>query len=352
MTDSVVDYGVQHVDLGLSIPTEGMKQGETRTQHYTCDELLDHAGIINPDHFGFHTAEFMTPAHKGHFGVSGYHEKHGDWISAANQVPFKTPTGETVIHNHITWPGQSHTTTSFLIPSKEQSEEHTADNYRKANRVWSRMDKDNLKAGVFRSKIGALEPRYIVTRGKIDDGKLVKESALYRYIHRNRDNKVVTPDGVERQFANGKFAPGVAKMDFAPNGEEGYVLDHDEYKGMLASIKGVVHTHSPFSKGFGVTVRKIDNTPTSEPLNVFVRLHRNPLTKEGLSHSTDKRVYERDIRRIMNPHATDEDFTDLSDQFSATIPGWNEELKNAKDPKAMLADHTIECMEDVDDDEE
>lgn len=285
-----VDYGNTTADFGFHFDTSGMKMGDTKTLHFSPEEVLSHVGVVNADLINAHKMDITTTKTNGLFGVSAFNDKmtDDDWMLTGNSVAV-VGSKLNAQHHHVNTPHANHTNSIFLRPSHDQSIARNEMTNRKAIPLWAGMTSANVKAGVFVSKLGD-ESKYIVTPGATDsNGNITCKSALHAYITRNKMNPA---------FAGGYFKNA---QTTSYNGQEGIVVPKKMFDPMHKTISDMVETHSSFSKGFGVALTKLCNQPTSAPLNVRVLVHRTPISKtDGVVSLMDPAVTENHVRALVN----------------------------------------------------
>lgn len=330
-----VDYGNDVVEFQWRYDVSGLKKGDSLREHYTGDEFIDHVGITAADLFNPTGAEITTNAVPGQYGVGAYHGidggiagVDGDWIRTANRVPIKGD-GLCTVHQHITMPNAVHSTELRLRPTLDQFESRSKANNRKGISLWAGMKPENVTAGVHTSKVGD-KTRYVVPATGPDGTK----SAMHTYIARNAKK----PD-----FMNGAYFHTKAKMATHTDGTQAYVIENpDHFTAMKKLLTYLVETHSPYHRGLGMSVTKLDDVVTTEPLVVSMKFKRTPVSKEGFQALTeDAATTESDLRRLVNGGEDEPEMVTESGEL-IQVPGFEDELAKAQNPEEFAAAHTYE----------
>ena len=327
MQSNVVDYGNTSSEFAFQFPS-GMKRGETVRQHLSADKFLDHVGITNADIFN-PTSARITTASGGQYGVSVFHDAaDGDsWMKTANRVPLIAPNVDAT-HQHISIPGHLHSNELRIRPTADQFKARAVANTRKALGTWATMTSANVAAGVHKSTLGD-KTRYIITKGSTAEDGTHTAGAMHAYITRNANNP---------KFMKGMFTPSKVHMSHV-NGEPGYVVDEPTYKTMKNMLGGVVQTHSPFGKGFGVAVTKLDDK-ADDGVHVNVNFSRTPLSG-GKFMPVDEAalgVMEHHLRGDVSGA------TGAAAPASTALPGW----EDVKPTDEMMASHVVEAVDGAD----
>lgn len=328
MQNSVVDYGNTNCEFTFQFPA-GTKKGQTVRQHIDPETFIEHVGITNADIFN-PTGMKITTASEGTYGISAFHDSADpdSWVKTSNRVPLLAPN-ISAVHQHVSIPGHLHSNDVRLRPTPDQLQDRAVANTRKALNTWATMGESNIHAGVHKSKLGD-KTRYIVTKGSVVDG-VETSSAMHAYISRNANNP---------KFMKGMFTPTKVHMSHV-NGEQGYVIDESTYDTMKSMLSGVVKTHSPFGKGFGIAVTKLDDR-VDNGVHVNVGFTRTPLTIEGEFmpvHESEMGVMEHHLR-------TPGEGSAAVKPDSTLVPGWEDQKNLTKD---MIAGHVVEEVTGSDD---
>lgn len=350
-----VDYGNDSVEFQYRFDVSGMETGSAMKVHYTGDEFLDHVGITTADLFNPTSAQITTNAVSGHYGVSAYHGidggdagVDGDWLRTANRVPIKGD-GISSEYQHVTMPNSKHFTDLKLRPTHDQFENRAKANNRKGISLWSKMKPENVTAGTHISK-AAGGKKYIVPESSADG----TQNAMHLYIKRNahRDD-----------FMEGAFQPTRAKMITDDvSGKQAYVVKNPiHFAAMKKVLTHLVETHSPYHRGLGISVTKLDKVVpdkvVSEPLVVSIRFNRKPISKEHgfVPKEMDDAVAEGEMRRLVNGGEEDPEVVTATGEV-IRIPGFEDELAAATNPEELAATHSYvaysEDADAVDDDAE
>jgi hypothetical protein len=330
-----VDYGNDSVEFQYRFDVSKLATGDASKVHFSGDDFIDHVGIATADLFNPTNARITTNAVKGHYGVSAYHGVEGgdagaggDWLRTANRVPIRGD-GIDSEHQHVTLPGSTHFTDLKLRPTMDQFEQRAKANNRKGISVWAKMKPDNVMAGTHISKVGGTK-KYIVPEESADGTK----NAMHIYIKRNAHDD---------EFMGGVFHPTRAKMTTDDvSGKQAYTVEDAVHFGAMKKVLNhLVETHSPYHRGLGMTVTKLDKLKDTEPLVVSIRFNRKPISKEHgfVPKEMDDAVAEGEMRRLVNGGADEPEMVTASGEL-IRVPGFEEELSKAQNPEELAASHS------------
>ena len=338
-----VDYGNTESEFQFRFDTTGMKAGDHRKIHFTGEEFIDHVGITTADLFNPTGAEITTNAVKGHYGVSAFHGKEGgdptggDWVRTANRVPVRGIDKNSKLSvdsefQHSNLPNVRHTTSLKLRLTKDQLGDRAKANNRKGIATWANMKPENVTAGVQVAEHSG-QKRYIIP----ESDETGMKNATFAYLQRN-----ATKPG----FMNGVYKSGPTSSHM---GKKAFVVkDESHFDAMHSLLKNLTETHSPYQRGLGVTVTKLDNEAHDEPLVVSMKFKRDPLSlEEGFQAKTsDNAVTESHMRTLVNGGKApdDEIVNELGETLSAA--GFDSELASSKDPKKFLESFSIKPFKD------
>ncbi len=331
----VVDYGNNTVEFMFRFDPSNMKKGETLREHFTGEQFVDHVGIAVADLFNPTGAQITTNASPAQFGVSAFHGAEGgvpgskdpDWVRTANRVPIRG-AGVDSHHQHATMPGAIHTNDIKLRPTLDQFKDRAKANNRKGISAWSQMDESNVTTGVHISKVGD-KKKYIVPMANTDGTR----NAMHSYLSRSARDPT---------FMKGVYHETKAKMETMEDGSKAYVIeDPDHFQAMKKLLTYLAASHSPYRRGIGMSLTKLDNVKATEPVIVSIKFNRHTITKDGGFNAAieDAAVTEADMRRLVNGGADEPEMVTASGEV-LRVPGFGEELSKAKNPEEFAATHS------------
>lgn len=333
----VVDYGNDAVEFMFRFDPTNMKKGETLREHFTGEQFVDHVGISVADLFNPASAQITTNASPGQFGASAFHDAEGgipgsknpDWVRTANRVPVRG-AGVDSDHQHATMPGSTHTNDIKLRPTLDQFKDRAKANNRKGISTWSKMEEAHVTTGVHISKVNG-KKKYIVPMTNVDGTR----NAMHSYLSRSAR---------DRTFMGGVYSEGKAKMETMDDGSKAYVIeDPDHFKAMKKLLTYLATSHSPYRRGIGMSLTKLDDVKTTEPVIVSIKFNRRAVTKDGGYDAVieDAAVTESDMRRLVNGGVDEPEMVTAAGEI-LRVPGFAEELSRAQNPEEFAATHTYE----------
>lgn len=284
----IIDHGQDTVRLVYSLRTEGMKRGDVRSMHIKKEHLQDASGVQHIDLLNPKNIEVQLESTAGKLGVNLHHDENRvhRLSTATRAVLVDQETGIADAHHAISSSnGVSDIHTLKMEPTADQLPENTKILHKRINSTWSNMDTSNVSAGVHTSTLND-ETRYLVPQ-TADDGT---PNAMHQLLSQN---------GTNSKLFGGKYMNTRAKFT-SINGKKAYVLPAADFNTLKGSLNESLSTKSPFQHGLNVSVKKLDDRPTSRhPTYAHIKINRTPLhSKEGYKAVESNRVTDAHVAAL------------------------------------------------------
>ena len=242
--------------------------------------MVQHPDILNPT-----SVDVKTMTNAGVVGVTVFHTLDGEKNAETGMVePHRLDTDDHVYHAdvghlgaksspdalklHALGFGTALSTTSLMLnPSEEQRADRKEMIQKKIDPKWRGFDEASVTAGAYKAEIEGHDDTHYLIRET--DHRTGTRSAIWNLLQINKNNT---------KLFDGKYTEAKAKMNpVRCHGEEARKMDVAHYNEAVSTLGPSLRTYSPFAKGLGVMVTKLDDSVANGDTLVQCTVHRTPM---------------------------------------------------------------------------